>query len=346
MKATKFYPNINSLKQKLKIPQINTGKRYTHNGSPNGIVFDDIEALHAMGNIDGKVVLKSGLEMTFQQYRGQIKEYPVCNANIYRTSDNSEIFLQISRTVAFEQLLDKHPYIKLLKTIRFHDSELYINNTAIAQHYELKTPYLDLTSNFDVASFFATCEFDPIIKEYKPYYDLVEPGVIYIYNEMAHCMSEEDIKFEYLGWQGLPRPEEQKGSIYHLQINEDFTSIGGVRKHYFKHSKSTSKKIWTKFNKGKTLFPDDVAADLANECKNLFAFTDNELTIAKKRFNEWIQIDFKDEEFTKIMEKNNIYTIDKSKLDWTFLMDIKESYWINKLNETFYKTRSRMSVLV
>lgn len=342
MNATNFYSNINSLKQKLNIQKTNTGRTTDF----RGIVFDDIETLHAMGNIDGKVVLKSGLEMTFQQYRGQIKEYPVCNANLYRTSNNNEIFLQICRTVAFELLLEKHPYIKLLKTIRFHGSELYINNTAIAQHYELKTPYLDLTSNFDVASFFATCEFDPITKEYKPYYDSVEPGVIYIYNEMAHFMNEEEIKFEYLGWQGLPRPEEQKGSIYHLQINEDFASIGGVRKHYFKHSKASSKKIWNHFNKGKVLFPDDVAADLANECKKLLAFRNCEINIAKKRFNQWTQKDFTDEQFLKIIEKTRIDIIEKSNLDWTLLMDIKESYWINKINEALFKTRSRMSVFV
>jgi len=331
-------PTLNSLKQKLNIQKLNTGKTINY----RGIVYDDIESLHAMGNIDGKVVLKSGLEWSFFQYRGQINEYQVCNANLYRTLDNNEIFLQICRTVAFEQLLDKHPYIKLLKTIRFHDSELYINNTAIAQHYELKTPYLDLTGNFEIASFFATCEFDPIAKEYKPYYNSDEPGVIYIYNEAAHFMNVEDIKFEYLGWQGLPRPEEQKASIYHLNYDDDFAKLRGVKKHYFKHSKSISKRVWNKFNKGKTLFPDDVAADLANECKKLLSFTNIEINIAKVRFNQWTNNNFKDEYFLSIIEKKNISTVENSKLDWGLIMDIQESFWINKLNETFQKTRSRM----
>ncbi len=329
-----FLPKLNSLKQKIvKKPIV----------SFRGIEFGtDVNALHAMGNIDGKVVLKSGLEMTFQQYRGQIKEHTVCNANLYRTLDTNEIFLQICRTIAFEKLLDKHPYIKLLKTIKFQNSELYINNTAIAQHYELQTPYLDLTGNFDVASFFATSKFDNITNEYKPYYDSIEPGIIYIYNELAHFTNEDDIKFEYLGWQGLPRPEEQKGSIYHLQSNEDFSKIGGVRKHYFKHSISISKKIWNTYNKGKTLFPDDTAADLANECKKLLSFTNSEINIAKVRFNQWTHNNFKDEDFLSILEKKNIIIVEKPKLDWGLIMDIQESHWLNKIDETFQKTKTRM----
>jgi len=275
-------PTLNSLKQKLNIQKLNTGKTINY----RGIVYDDIESLHAMGNIDGKVVLKSGLEWSFFQYRGQINEYQVCNANLYRTLDNNEIF--------------------------------------------------------EIASFFATCEFDPIAKEYKPYYNSDEPGVIYIYNEAAHFMNVEDIKFEYLGWQGLPRPEEQKASIYHLNYDDDFAKLRGVKKHYFKHSKSISKRVWNKFNKGKTLFPDDVAADLANECKKLLSFTNIEINIAKVRFNQWTNNNFKDEYFLSIIEKKNISTVENSKLDWGLIMDMKESYWLNKLNETFQKTRSRM----
>ena len=39
-----FYPTLKSLKQKLQIQPINTGKQMDF----HGIVFDDIERLHAM----------------------------------------------------------------------------------------------------------------------------------------------------------------------------------------------------------------------------------------------------------------------------------------------------------
>lgn len=329
-----IYPKLNSLKQKLATKPITNYR---------GIEFGtDEDALHAMGTIDGKVVFKSGLEMTFKQYRGQVKEYPTCNANLYRTQDYEKIFLSVCRTIAFENLLDNHPYMKLLKQVKYDDGDIYINNTAIAQHYELQTPYLDLTSNFDVASFFATCILDPYTGKYKPYLGTENVGVIYVYNEMMH-FAFEDMNFEYIGWQGLPRPEEQKGSIYHLKYNEDFANVSGVRKHYFKHSPSTSKKIWNQFDQGKLLFPDDVAADLANECKKLTTFTENEILQAKNRFIQWTKIKYKDADFDTILDKLNILIVKDSLLKWNSLMDIQESHWIDKVNTVFQKTKTRMS---
>lgn len=37
-----FYPTLKSLKQKLQIQPVNTGKQFTHNGQACGIVFDEI----------------------------------------------------------------------------------------------------------------------------------------------------------------------------------------------------------------------------------------------------------------------------------------------------------------
>ena len=69
-----------------------------------------------------------------------------------------------------------------IKIFKILDHEIYLNNTAIAQHYELKTPYLDLTSNFDVASFFATCSYNENTKSYIPYNGDSQIGVIYVYD--------------------------------------------------------------------------------------------------------------------------------------------------------------------
>lgn len=330
-------PKLNSLKQKI-VPKPITNYR--------GIIFGtDESALHAMGTINGKVVFKSGLEMTFQQYRGQVEDYPICNANLYRTSDYKEIFLQICRTIAFEKLLDKHPYIRLLKKVKYADGDIYVNTTAIAQHYELQTPYLDLTSSFDVASFFATSIYDPNSYSYQPYTSNEKTGVIYVYNEIAHMnlYKQADLKFEYIGWQGLPRPEEQKASIYHLQNNEDFNRVSGVKKYKFKHSPSTSKKIWNKFDKGKILFPNDAASELANKAKTLFTFTSEELQLSKGRFLTWTNLRLTDQEFKNMLDELKINIIEEPLLKWGSLMDIEETYWINKINQVFTKAKTRMT---
>lgn len=37
-----------------------------------------------METIDNKVVFKSGLEMTSKQYRGQVEDFGICKASLFR----------------------------------------------------------------------------------------------------------------------------------------------------------------------------------------------------------------------------------------------------------------------
>jgi len=299
-----------------------------------------MEALHLMGTYENKAVFKSGTESTPYHYRGQYEDFGECKASLFRTNSKEEIFLQICKTIAFENLLDNHPYIKFLKKTKVYGSYIYINNTAIAQHYEMQTPYLDLTSNFDVASFFATCIYNNDIKKFIPYNGKEKLGVIYVYNEMLEFLASNNKmpNFEYIGWQGLSRPEEQRASIYKLNNDSDFNMNKSVRKYLFKHSPSSSKRIWNKFNKGDILFPNDTATILANECKNLSSFTNDEIESAKQRFKQWTTTNI-DDNSSYI---DNLTVNDNSSLNWGELSEYKESYWIDKFNEVLPKTRSRL----
>lgn len=341
---SRFYSNINSLKQKLNIKPINTGKMFT---SPIGIVFDDMEALHIIGTYDNKAVFKSGTEFTHLHFRGQNKDYGICKANLFRDESKKNIFLEICRTIAFEKLLDKHPYIKLLKTLKIFDLEIYLNNTAIAQHYELKTPYLDLTSNFDVASFFATSSYDKNTRSYIPYNGDSQIGVMYIYDElmdMSIQLQNKDIpQFEYIGWQGLPRPKEQRASIYNLSFHSDFSKNEYVKKYYFKHSPSAAKRIYKKFDCGKTLFPDDSASSLANECKKIKVFTQNEIEQAINRYKYWVANDISETIIHQFINDLNIAIVENSALNWDNLVDNDESFWLKKFDETFKECKYRLS---
>ncbi len=100
-----FYPTLKSLKQKLKIQPINTGRQFTHNGDASGIVFDDMEALHPIVGKDG-VGTRSGLEFSMIQYRGQNEDFGVCKTTLDRCKSVEEQFLNICRTIAFEELLE------------------------------------------------------------------------------------------------------------------------------------------------------------------------------------------------------------------------------------------------
>lgn len=191
-----FYPTLKSLKQKLKIQTINTGRQ---SFDFHGIVFDDMEALHPIVGKDGYVKLRSGLEFSMIQYRGQNEDFGVCNTTLDRCKSVEEQFLNICRTIAFEELLENHPFVKLSSSILMYDNPLSINLTGMAQHYGLHTDYLDITNNFDVACFFATCKYEN--GKYHPIGNIEKAGVIYRIYElfMTTPYFKSDVEIDYLG---------------------------------------------------------------------------------------------------------------------------------------------------
>ena len=334
-----FYPTLKSLKQKLQIQPINTGKQMDF----HGIVFDDIERLHAMVGVDGCIHLKSGTEFSMVQYRGQNEDFGVCKTTLDRCKSQEEQFLNICRTIAFEELLEVHPFVKYIRTLPpLGENHLCLNLTGMAQHYGLHTDYLDITTNFDVACFFATCKYEN--GQYYPISNISKPGVIYKIYEMimppfVENESNKDMLLEYLGWQPLSRPEQQRASVLKVAKDTNLDTISGVQKYYFKHSIYQSKKIWKQFDEGKALFPDDSAADLANKCCKLNSFTNKQINKALERFELWSGEQLNREQ---ALDGLKIEIVEQSSLSWDDLVETGFNFWENKFNETMSKVGFRM----
>lgn len=336
-----FYPKLKSLKQKLKIQPINTGRQFTHNGSANGIVFDDMEALHPIVGEDGYIKFRSGVEFSMIQYRGQNEDFGVCKTTLDRCKTEEEQFLNICRTTAFEELLEIHPFVKYIYSLPpIGKNYLSANLTGIAQHYGLHTNYLDITNNFDVACFFATCKYDN--GKYYPIGKISKPGVIYKINElfMTPPYFKSNVEIEYIGWQPLPRPEQQRASVIKVPKDTNLDTVNRVQKYYFKHSTSQSRKIWEMFDKGKALFPDDSAADLANECSKLHSFTNEQINKAVERFKSWSGKTINKEQ---ILDSLRIEIIEKNELCWDNLVETDVTYWEKKFDRIMQKARFRFT---
>lgn len=336
-----FYPTLTSLKQKLQIQSINTGTIFT---SVHGIIFDDIERLHAMVGVNGCVHLKSGTEFSMIQYRGQNEDFGVCKTTLDRVDSVEEQFLNICKTIAFEELLSVHPFVKFTRTMQIGGNPLCLNLTGIAQHYGLHTDYLDITNNFDVACFFATCKYQD--GKYYPIGYSSKPGIIYKIVEVAlppfiENEHNQNIELEYLGWQPLLRPEQQRASVLKVPMDTNLDTVSGVNKYYFKHSVSQSKKIWKQFDEGRILFPEDSAADLANECKKLHSFTNKQIHKAFERFELWSGEKINNRE--QIMDSLNITIIEHNGLSWDNFVETKQEYWENKFRDTMNKVGYRMT---
>lgn len=288
-----IFDSLAKLKERLGIKPVNTGQQFNY----RGIVFDDVEALQARLSINGDCVnLVSGVEFSMVEYRGQTQEYESCLSTLDRIQSDHELFAALCRSTYFKQALEYHPAITQLKSAAFDVGAenakplpIGIDLDGIAQHYGLPTQYLDITSNFSVASFFSTQRWDNKAKRFEPMRMVPPPGVIYVLHPDALLgyQGGEGFPYKPVGWQPFPRPEQQRANAVCMGTGEDFAKSLPVDIFYFQHSRNQSKRIYEEFDGGDKLFPADGLADFAESVQSKNSFPqrtlDEAFTIYGKR---------------------------------------------------------------
>ena len=341
-------PNLDELRHRLAIPAINTGRQIHLFGHPAGPVTDDIEGLHAIADENGCIRLISGTEFSMQMYRGQTKEHPRCIPTLARLEKVEEQILALCRRIAFEDAIGEHPMVSLAERIRLWNLPLYVDREGLAQHYGLATDMLDVTSNFDVACFFATSTWNPDQQKYEPLTDRVASGVIYrITPALMISMERHDEPFgpvHIVGWQPLPRPEQQRAFVVKMKPGQDFTSLPTVETFHFQQQAHISHRIWNAFDQGDALFPKDAAAELARRAESLNAFTENQIERAWKRLAEWTAETCSPSQKTCIQESIGITIVESPPLDWNGLVvETSEAQLMEQFREAVDRVRFRMA---
>lgn len=211
-----------------------------------------------------KILLPEDGTVTYL-YRGQNKEYIPCYPSLYRKSpkplSDSEIFTWRMRFTLFCDMLDSYPTVEKF----FKRHEFKIDYEGLAQHYGLLTSVLDLTSNLDIALFFATCWYDKDNDCYRPFEDGKEhEGILYIFdplraNEPIPSIDEYFMKGNItpIGLQPFLRPAKQKGYALHIKKGKSTKSWG----YRFKFTNEESLEYYNLFNGGKDLWIDDILAE-------------------------------------------------------------------------------------
>lgn len=228
----------------------------------------------------------------------------------------------------------------------FLGNPLNIDKQGIAQHYGLCTDRIDLTSNFDVASFFATCKWDKEQNRFMPIKSSSKLGVIYRFLHvfmMGNTQTKErESAFSFVGWQPLPRPEQQRACSLRMHEGENFIHFPTVQRYYFQHDGAVSERVWNEFEQGRAVFPEDKAASLANKAEKLMCFTHDQIDRAWSKLELWHRVKYGDSARYRIEGCIGIELVKRSQLDWDDVgLEKDKNYWQQKLKSTLSQVHFR-----
>lgn len=216
-------------------------------------------------------------------YRGQSDHYEgfPCVPNLFRNPEQNakrDFLDPLIFSQEMELLIKSHPIVQMLEQgiELLHDKfRIRMHYIGIAQHYYNKTPYLDLTSDLEVAKFFATTNYDATHDCYTPNTDTSRTGVIYYYElkypdafQQHHIYTSRtfgkqmfqtsEYALKTIGKQVFLRSGLQNGFLLEMEQEVDFKTLPEVKAVYFKHNVDISEEIFRKSGQGKKYFAEDI----------------------------------------------------------------------------------------
>ncbi len=198
-------------------------------------------------------------------YRGQNKDYEHIIPSLQRIDKNKN-FLDYCvawiQCEEFKETFKRTPYYNRLSQMRVLGNTFEFDLEALAQHYGFATNYVDTTTDFSVAMFFAYTKYNngcyhPItdFEEYSP--------VLYVTQIQNFIFPTSKNNCEIVGFQSTLRPLTQKAMAIDCQ---DYVNLkSSFRKIELPKDASYALGIYNSFHKGAKLFPREPVALIAQE---------------------------------------------------------------------------------
>jgi EAL domain-containing protein (putative c-di-GMP-specific phosphodiesterase class I) len=101
-----------------------------------------------------------------------------------------------------------------------------------------------------------------------------------------------------------------------MKKGQDFGSLPAVQRVRFRHSAKVSHRIWQSFDKGRSLFPKDASAELAEQAKLLMTFTNHQLERAWQRLAEWHTDSLTEMQRESAIADSGLALVDHAVLNW------------------------------
>lgn len=207
-------------------------------------------------------------------YRGESKYYDKCLPSLWRTEDKiqreKDTDLSYLQTAEMMTIMSQHPVIRFMSTtpIRLSLSQgrmieiiIPIQYDALAQHYGIKTRYLDLTTDKWAAAFFAATDYkdgEYFVHRVKPDDEFkIKFGAFYIIQlpDDIEMLTKNNIL--PIGQQYFNRPGSQSGLVMDMSKYKDLNKCSIAKKIYFRHDNQVSEQIYHLCQQGKRFFPYD-----------------------------------------------------------------------------------------
>lgn len=204
-------------------------------------------------------------------FRGQTEEYidpvtkePTCKPNLFRRDIEKNPLPHRIKAYEMACLVARHPLVQLLG---IHGVEIFnepfrfqLNRLGLAQHYYNKTGLLDLTSDIEVAKFFATTSYRKDDDRYYPYLSDSKLGVLYIYDMRFpdEFKQTEPPQLSTIGKQYVfPRSAMQSGFLLNMPDNVNLHELPNVYRIFFRHDKAIAEEVARSTNFGDKYFPQN-----------------------------------------------------------------------------------------
>lgn len=156
----------------------------------------------------------------------------------------------------FEIAIESFPLYKMLKNgiVLPNGKKLVMENPfGLAYAYDQPTPFVGLTSDLDVAAFYAVTEYDAESGKYTPV--TTGMGVIYAFElRMPFSMT---IGLSSLGRLIFPRTLQQKTFLLNINPEYDFNQMAVVNGFVFNHDAVLSRAIYDRFDGGEKIAPKE-----------------------------------------------------------------------------------------
>ncbi len=244
-------------------------------------------------------------------YRGENRLYPKSQPSLFRTLANftSQQDQALYKLIADMRIGEFGCFLYQFGISRYwasHYASLLF--APLAQHYGIETDWLDITSDFNVALFFAVCGWDgrkwyPLTKKDTEQSKDAQYGMIFHIpaqnadlTSMASCLDPGDGNVYLnntilpIGYQPFMRCHSQHAYGIHMEhpfpLQEDIT----FEKLYFRHNEKLSRTVFDLMDGGKRIYPQEGLndfEDVITTIKSATTFSDEAFEYALGKNPYW-----------------------------------------------------------